>query len=998
MQVHGLQLALFPSSIDTPRRRRIPLKLLALAVMLLTFASRAEAQAYCAYYVEAPTLQSQGCCTAGAQFRITTKLTQYADPNQNNSLGIRAFNVTTGYDERVVNFGNSSYGGTFVNTVCLSASTFRPGDLVRFDACQYHYTMGLVAVCIPGFATVAIPGTPPTISISSQPSSQTVCDGSPVSFDVSASGGGSILSYQWFRNSVAIPGANSAVLNLSAASSASAGDYHVRVSSPCDVEMSASAVLTVNDPPSLIGQPLPVTVCAGGGASFSVSATASGVLTYQWQRNSVDIPGATTSSLSFTQALPSDAGDYRAIVTSNGCASESSSATLTVLESPSVVVQPPSSLTPCPADNVQVPIVAQGGQLSYQWRRNAAPIAGATGPTLIGVASTLGAGTFDCEISNPCGATLSSATTITLANPPTIQVQPQSVSVCEGRPLTLCVSAVGDAPLVYVWRRNGQVIASATSACYSTAAATMGDAGVYRVEVANTCGAAASLELTVTVVPLVQAAWSALSTQTNGDVNAICVVNEPAGRALYAAGAFTQIGGGSANRVARFDGAVWQALGTGVNDVVWALAAHDDGSGPALYAGGRFTSAGGVSASRVARWNGSSWSALGGGLPNGGNPQVFALSSFDDGSGPALWVGGSFNGGVLRWRSGAWSSAGGGLNNDVYTFAVHTDSNGTSLHAGGDFGGGFNSPRGVARWNGAGWLAVGNFTTSYPPVRALASVGVAGNAVLFAGGSFSAGGVAYVVQLTGSGWQGVGEGLNGPVAALIAFDEGDGMGLYAGGDFTTANGEIVNRIARWKSDDWSPLGVGASARVHALATTGQGLGEQLLAAGTFTSIGGVAAASVAAWTRPSVDCPGVYCSAGTTSGGCTPTIVGSGAPSATATAGFTLSVSSLESQRQGLIFYGVSGSQISPWGPGSSSFLCVKTPTQRMSVQNSGGVGGACDGVFLEDFNTFRAANPSALGQPFASGQRVDCQAWFRDPAAPKTTNLSNAMEFTLAP
>jgi hypothetical protein len=997
MQVHGRQQTHFPAPIDTARRRRIPLGLTSVAVLIVTFAGNAAAQ-NCSNFVSAPTVASQGCCTNGSQYEFTTTLTNYLDPNQNFHLGIRAFNLATGDERWIVGYGNLNPGGATSRTACLPANVFRPGDSVRFDTCKYWYYGTVYQVCSVGFATVTIPGSPPTISITSQPSSQTVCDGSPVSFNVLANGGGSLLSYQWFRNSVAISGATSSVLSLSAASSAAAGAYHVRVSSPCDVELSASATLTVNESPSLIGQPVPVTVCAGGGASFSVSATAPGALTYQWQRNSVDVPGATSSTLSFFQVLPAHAGDYRAVVTSNGCESVSASAALTVLDSPSIVLQPPSSLTPCPADNVQISISAQGGQLSYQWRRNAAPIAGATGPTLNGVASTLGAGTFDCEISNPCGAALSSATTIALASPPTIQVQPESVTVCEGRPLTMCVSAAGSAPLLYAWRRNGQVLSGATSACYSTASAALGDAGVYRVDVVNACGVASSLDLTVTVVPLVQAAWSSLSSQTNGDVNAICVAQEPAGRAIYAAGEFTQIGGAAANRIARFDGAVWQALGTGVNDVVWALATHDDGSGPALYAGGRFTSAGGVSASRIARWNGSSWSAVGGGLANGGNPQVFALTSFDDGSGPTLWVGGSFNSGVLQWRSGAWSSAGGGLNDDVYTFAVHLDTNGTSLYAGGDFGGGVNSPRGVARWNGAGWLAVGNFSTSYPPVRALASVDAAGGDVLYAGGSFSAGGVAYVAQLTGSGWQSVGGGLNGPVAALVGFDEGDGDALYAGGDFTSANGQPASRIARWKSGAWTPLGAGAQARVKALATTGQGLGEQLLAAGSFTSIGGVAAARIAAWSRPSLDCAGVYCSAGTTSGGCTPTIVGNGAPSATAGAGFTLSVSSLESQRQGLIFYGVSGSQISPWAPGSSSFLCVKTPTQRMSVQNSGGVGGACDGVFLEDFNTFRAANPGALGQPFASGQRVDCQAWFRDPAAPKTTNLSNALEFTLTP
>jgi hypothetical protein len=77
----------------------------------------------------------------------------------------------------------------------------------------------------------------------------------------------------------------------------------------------------------------------------------------------------------------------------------------------------------------------------------------------------------------------------------------------------------------------------------------------------------------------------------------------------------------------------------GVNGSVDALAVFDDGSGAALYAGGTFTSAVGVAANSIAKWNGSSWSALGSGV----NGTVNALTVFDDGSGPALYAGGSFN-------------------------------------------------------------------------------------------------------------------------------------------------------------------------------------------------------------------------------------------------------------------------------------------------------------------------------------------------------------------
>ena len=58
----------------------------------------------------------------------------------------------------------------------------------------------------------------------------------------------------------------------------------------------------------------------------------------------------------------------------------------------------------------------------------------------------------------------------------------------------------------------------------------------------------------------------------------------------------------------------WSALGSGMNNSVRALTVFDDGSGLALYAGGTFTVAGGVDSARIAKWDGAQWSPLGWGL------------------------------------------------------------------------------------------------------------------------------------------------------------------------------------------------------------------------------------------------------------------------------------------------------------------------------------------------------------------------------------------------
>ncbi|MCY3003545.1 MAG: hypothetical protein NTV21_17255, partial [Planctomycetota bacterium] len=140
-----------------------------------------------------------------------------------------------------------------------------------------------------------------------------------------------------------------------------------------------------------------------------------------------------------------------------------------------------------------------------------------------------------------------------------------------------------------------------------------------------------------------------------------------------------------------------------------------------------------------------------------------------------------------------------------------------------------------------------------------------------------------------------------------------------------------------------------------------------------------------------------FCQSGTSAQGCVATLVATGVPSASATAGFTLSASGVDGVRQGLVFYGLNGRAALPWGTGTS-FLCVKSPTQRTGVQLSGGTSGSCNGLLSLDFLQFVAANPAALGAPLQAGASVQAQAWYRDPPAPKSTSLSNALEFLVQP
>lgn len=173
------------------------------------------------------------------------------------------------------------------------------------------------------------------------------------------------------------------------------------------------------------------------------------------------------------------------------------------------------------------------------------------------------------------------------------------------------------------------------------------------------------------------------------------------------------------------------------------------------------------------------------------------------------------------------------------------------------------------------------------------------------------------------------------------------------------------------STSWSPASDGALLMANALAFAGSG--------------GGCPA-------------PVAYCTPGTTSNGCTPSLDATGVPSVAASSGFVLSANGVEGQKAGLIFYGVSGRNSLPWAPNSSSFFCVKSPTQRLPASSSGGTAGQCDGVLSSDLSAYLSANPGSLGAPFSPGDVVQAQAWFRDPPAVKTTNLTGGLEFTWCP
>jgi hypothetical protein len=166
------------------------------------------------------------------------------------------------------------------------------------------------------------------IAITTQPVAVTVVSGQEASFSVVATGGK--LSYQWRKDGVAVPGVTASKFTFSPAYASHAGSYDVVVTNTLGSVTSTAAVLTVGLVPSISTQPVALTVAAGKPATFTVAASGSGTLTYQWRKAATNIAGATSASYTIASVAAADAASYDVVITNTYGSATSSAAVLTV--------------------------------------------------------------------------------------------------------------------------------------------------------------------------------------------------------------------------------------------------------------------------------------------------------------------------------------------------------------------------------------------------------------------------------------------------------------------------------------------------------------------------------------------------------------------------------------------------------------------------------------------------------------------------------------------
>ncbi|MCC7502627.1 MAG: hypothetical protein IT229_08870 [Flavobacteriales bacterium] len=322
-------------------------------------------------------------------------------------------------------------------------------------------------------ATVVSTGAGPTATFTAS-GTTSFCSGGSVTFTANTGTG---LTYQWKKNGVNLSGATA-----SSYTATSSGSYTVVVTSTgCSSTSAASTVTVGAGPAATISTTGTTTFCSGGSVTFTAN-TGTG-LTYQWRKNSVNISGATASSYTATAS-----GSYGVVVSSSGCSTVSTGTTVTVNTGPTATISTPGGTSLCAVSSLTLN-ANTGTGFTYQWKKNAVNINGATASTYAATPT----GSYTVVVSSGGCSTVSASTTITSGTSLTATITASgSTSFCSGGSVTLAANT--GTGLTYQWRKDGVNIVGATASTYAATAS-----GNYSVVLSNGGCSGTSAATTVTV-------------------------------------------------------------------------------------------------------------------------------------------------------------------------------------------------------------------------------------------------------------------------------------------------------------------------------------------------------------------------------------------------------------------------------------------------------------------------------------------------------------------
>jgi formylglycine-generating enzyme required for sulfatase activity len=320
-------------------------------------------------------------------------------------------------------------------------------------------------------------GVAPTIL--SNPQSQTLPVGSTISLSVSASGTVP-LAYQWRKSGINIPGASASSYTKPNAQTEDSGPYVVVVTNAYGSAPSQAAMVTVNppsSPPVITIQPQSQSVATGVTVSFSVTATGTAPLTYDWWKDAVTRVGQTQSTvptLVLSNVTLADAGAYAVVVSNVSGWATSQVASLSVTGMPPFIVTQPQDQQAYEGETVTFSVAANGtSPLSFQWLHGSLAVAGASAAALtVPHVQVSDQGNYAVVVTNVFGtATSAPVSLLVLANiPPRFTAIERasdgrllvSLTANPGRDLTILTSTnlTSWSPLVVLPNPTGAIIQS----------------------------------------------------------------------------------------------------------------------------------------------------------------------------------------------------------------------------------------------------------------------------------------------------------------------------------------------------------------------------------------------------------------------------------------------------------------------------------------------------------------------------------------------------------
>ena len=341
------------------------------------------------------------------------------------------------------------------------------------------------------------------VVITSQPQSTNVYAGQSFSLSVSATGTLPITN-RWTFEGITIAGATNSTLVVSNAQAVNEGVYRAVVQNAAAAATSVVARVRVFPQlPVILAGPASFTVGASSNAVFSVIATGTQPLSYQWLFNGNALVGASGSQYALSNAQAINAGNYQVVVTNNAGAITSAVAALTVAPvAPYFLVQPTGAALPA-GTNATLAASAGGSQpIRYQWLLDGTNLAGAMSPSLsLSNLTLLDAGDYSLVASNIAGASTSSVATLSItAAPPVFVQQPVSFTVAAGANTNLSSLAVGSAPLSYQWYFQSNILSSQKNRQLLLNSITLAASGPYYVTASNAFGVVTSSVAQVTVI------------------------------------------------------------------------------------------------------------------------------------------------------------------------------------------------------------------------------------------------------------------------------------------------------------------------------------------------------------------------------------------------------------------------------------------------------------------------------------------------------------------